>query len=151
MIDCAFYWTPQFNALNIIIFAQLKTRAKRATSVFGDALIWCMRVAFFLENPNKPELTLKPVSPLVSLEYNPKDSHVLVGGCYNGQIGRFEACSTTFLVLLSSKRTRCNACWSTDRLVWKRPSDRRTRWEESRLPSSAKFVNMRRIRADFWK
>ena len=40
------------------------------------------------ENPNKPELTLKPVSPLVCVEYNPKDSHVLLGGCYNGQIGK---------------------------------------------------------------
>lgn len=37
--------------------------------------------------PNKPELTLKPSSPLVSLEYNPKDSYVLLGGCYNGQMG----------------------------------------------------------------
>ena len=42
----------------------------------------------YTENPNKPELTLKPVSPIVCLEYNPKDSHVLVGGCYNGQIGK---------------------------------------------------------------
>lgn len=41
----------------------------------------------FIENPNKPEITLKPSSPLVTLEYNPKDSHVLIGGCYNGQIG----------------------------------------------------------------
>lgn len=40
-----------------------------------------------LENPNKPELALKPVSPLVCLEYNPKDPHILVGGCYNGQLG----------------------------------------------------------------
>ena len=32
-------------------------------------------------------MTLKPVSPLVCLEYNPKDSHVLIGGQYNGQIG----------------------------------------------------------------
>lgn len=37
-------------------------------------------------------MTLKPVSPLVCLEYNPKDSHVLLGGCYNGQIGE---CSIT--------------------------------------------------------
>lgn len=43
---------------------------------------------FILENPNRPELTLKPPSPLVTLEYNPKDSHVLLGGCYNGQIGK---------------------------------------------------------------
>ena len=46
-------------------------------------------LCFFLaENPNKPELALKPVSPLVCLEYNPKDPHILVGGCYNGQLGR---------------------------------------------------------------
>ena len=32
-------------------------------------------------------MTLKPVSPLVCLEYNPKDSHILIGGQYNGQIG----------------------------------------------------------------
>ena len=44
-------------------------------------------LCFFVENPNKPELALKPVSPLVCLEYNPKDPHILVGGCYNGQLG----------------------------------------------------------------
>lgn len=43
---------------------------------------------FPVESPNKPDLVLKPSSPLVCLEYNPKDSHVLVGGCYNGQIGK---------------------------------------------------------------
>lgn len=43
---------------------------------------------FILENPNRPETVLKPSSPLVTLEYNPKDSHVLLGGCYNGQIGK---------------------------------------------------------------
>lgn len=46
-----------------------------------DSYIWD------IENPNKPELALKPVSPLVCLEYNPKDPHILVAGCYNGQIG----------------------------------------------------------------
>lgn len=39
-----------------------------------------------VENPNKPEMTLKPASPLVCVEYNPKDSHILIGGQYNGQI-----------------------------------------------------------------
>lgn len=34
-------------------------------------------------------MTLKPASPLVCLDYNPKDSHTLVGGSYNGQIGGF--------------------------------------------------------------
>lgn len=42
------------------------------------------------ENPNKPDQVLKPSSPMVCLEYNPKDSHVLAGGCYNGQIAFFD-------------------------------------------------------------
>lgn len=46
-----------------------------------------LQLFIFTENPNKPEFTLKPVSPLVCLEYNPKDVHVLIGGCYNGQVG----------------------------------------------------------------
>lgn len=72
-------------------FSSLVCGAKR--------LIWrwvlhsvCSEVFFFThsllaENPNKPQLVLKPSSPLVSLEYNPKDAHILVGGCYNGQLG----------------------------------------------------------------
>ncbi|XP_037121970.1 dynein intermediate chain 2, axonemal [Syngnathus acus] len=53
---------------------------KASTDMSPDAYIWD------LENPNKPELTLKPASPLVCLDYNPKDPHTLVGGSYNGQI-----------------------------------------------------------------
>ncbi|XP_051907210.1 dynein axonemal intermediate chain 2 isoform X1 [Hippocampus zosterae] len=53
---------------------------KASADMSPDAYIWD------LENPNKPDLTLKPASPLVCLDYNPKDSHTLVGGSYNGQI-----------------------------------------------------------------
>ncbi|XP_049595263.1 dynein axonemal intermediate chain 2 [Syngnathus scovelli] len=53
---------------------------KASTDMSPDAYIWD------IENPNKPELTLKPASPLVCLDYNPKDPHTLVGGSYNGQI-----------------------------------------------------------------
>ncbi|MBN3308661.1 DNAI2 protein, partial [Amia calva] len=49
-----------------------------------DSYIWDA------ENPSEPEMTLKPESPLVSLEYNPKDFHILVGGCYNGQIAYWD-------------------------------------------------------------
>jgi dynein intermediate chain 2 len=45
---------------------------------------------YFLENPTKPELNLKPISPLVCIEFNPKDTHQLVGGCYNGQVCKFK-------------------------------------------------------------
>lgn len=43
-------------------------------------------------------MTLKPVSPLVCVEYNPKDAHVLLGGCYNGQVGKLAA--PTYITLL---------------------------------------------------
>ena len=37
-----------------------------------------------VDNPNYPESELTPQSPLCCLEYNPKDSHILLGGSYNG-------------------------------------------------------------------
>ncbi|KAJ3144254.1 Dynein intermediate chain 2, axonemal [Irineochytrium annulatum] len=43
-----------------------------------DSYIWDV------ENPNTPDQTLTPPSPLVCVKYNPKDPHILVGGCYNG-------------------------------------------------------------------
>jgi dynein intermediate chain 2, axonemal len=51
----------------------------------NDSYIWDVT------NPNKPDMVLKPVSPLVCIEYNPKDSHVIAGGFYNGQIGIWDA------------------------------------------------------------
>lgn len=35
-------------------------------------------------------MTLKPISPLVCIEFNPRDTHVLVGGCQNGQVCKFD-------------------------------------------------------------
>uniref|UniRef100_A0A8D3AXA6 Dynein intermediate chain 2 axonemal n=1 Tax=Scophthalmus maximus TaxID=52904 RepID=A0A8D3AXA6_SCOMX len=49
-----------------------------------DSYIWDV------ENPNVPEMTLTPASPLVCLDYNPKDPHTLLGGSYNGQIGHWD-------------------------------------------------------------
>eukprot|EP00002_Diphylleia_rotans_P016056 TRINITY_DN311_c0_g1_i3.p1 TRINITY_DN311_c0_g1~~TRINITY_DN311_c0_g1_i3.p1 ORF type:complete len:496 (+),score=87.81 TRINITY_DN311_c0_g1_i3:405-1892(+) len=43
-----------------------------------------------IENPNYPEQEITPVSPLVSLRYNPKESHFLVGGSYNGVIAYWD-------------------------------------------------------------
>ncbi|KAI9223721.1 WD40-repeat-containing domain protein [Blastocladiella britannica] len=39
-----------------------------------------------IENPNVPDQTILPASPLVCLKYNPKDPHILVGGTYNGVV-----------------------------------------------------------------
>ena len=38
------------------------------------------------EDPTKPLLDLCPPYHLVSCEFNPKESHLLAGGCYNGQV-----------------------------------------------------------------
>lgn len=40
-----------------------------------------------LENPNQPDFTIKPQSPLVTCVFNPKATEHLVGGSYNGVIG----------------------------------------------------------------
>ncbi|XP_031694151.1 dynein intermediate chain 2, axonemal-like, partial [Anarrhichthys ocellatus] len=57
---------------------------KTSKDMSPDSYIWD------IENPNRPEMTLKPASPLVCLEYNPKDCHTLVGGSYNGQIAYWD-------------------------------------------------------------
>lgn len=43
--------------------------------------------SLLVEKPYAPELTLKPSSSVVTLEYNSKDWYHILGGCYNGQIG----------------------------------------------------------------
>ena len=43
-----------------------------------------------INNPNTPETELVPSHPLCCLAYNPKDTHVLVGGSYNGLINTFD-------------------------------------------------------------
>jgi len=39
-----------------------------------------------VENPNKPELTLKPPAMAVCVEYNPKDPNQLLAGLHSGQV-----------------------------------------------------------------
>lgn len=76
-------WYPDGSRKLAVAYSNLEFQRSSPNTSF-DSYIWDV------ENPNKPELTLKPVSPLVCLEYNPKDSHVLVGGCYNGQIAYWD-------------------------------------------------------------
>uniref|UniRef100_UPI00398EE1C9 dynein axonemal intermediate chain 2 n=1 Tax=Pristiophorus japonicus TaxID=55135 RepID=UPI00398EE1C9 len=57
---------------------------QKAAQMKNESYIWDM------ENLTTHEMVIKPVSPLMCLEYNPKDSHILAGGCYNGQIGYWD-------------------------------------------------------------
>ncbi|PIK43294.1 putative dynein intermediate chain 3, ciliary [Apostichopus japonicus] len=72
-------WYPDGAKKLAVAYSNLEFQRSPA-DISLDSYIWD------IENPNKPEFTLKPVSPLVCLEYNPKDVHVLIGGCYNGQV-----------------------------------------------------------------
>ncbi|XP_038206182.1 dynein intermediate chain 3, ciliary [Zerene cesonia] len=40
-----------------------------------------------IENANAPDLIIEPTQPLLDLQYNPRDQHILVGGMLNGQVG----------------------------------------------------------------
>jgi dynein intermediate chain 2 len=43
-----------------------------------------------LNNPNKPEKTLDPTSPLCTLAFNHKNPDTIVGGSYNGSLQFFD-------------------------------------------------------------
>ncbi|KFQ56416.1 Dynein intermediate chain 2, axonemal, partial [Nestor notabilis] len=76
-------WCPDASKKLAVAYSILEFQQNK-TDMSLDSYIWD------LENSNKPELVLKPPSPLVTLEYNPKDSYVLVGGCYNGQLAYWD-------------------------------------------------------------
>lgn len=65
-------------------FVLLKSGGKISIQATRSVRVWPA------ENPNRPEQALKPSSALVCLEYNPKDSHILFGGCYNGQVAYWD-------------------------------------------------------------
>ncbi|NXG69350.1 DNAI2 protein, partial [Baryphthengus martii] len=76
-------WHPDTYKKLAVAYSSLEFQ-QNASDMSLDSYVWD------LENSNKPELVLKPSSPLVCLEYNPKDSHVLLGGCYNGQMAYWD-------------------------------------------------------------
>ena len=65
-------------AYSILQFQQMPT------DMSIESYIWDV------ENPNVPDQTIIPSSPLVCLKYNPKDPHILVGGSYNGLLGYWD-------------------------------------------------------------
>jgi len=76
-------WYPD-GARKLAVAYSILEFQKATSDTCLDSYIWD------IEYPNKPEMTLKSVSPLVSLEYNPKDQNIIVAGFYNGQIGYWD-------------------------------------------------------------
>ncbi|EDQ84795.1 uncharacterized protein MONBRDRAFT_39146 [Monosiga brevicollis MX1] len=76
-------WNPDGSGRLAVAYSVLEFQ-QAPEGMSYDSYIWN------LDKPNAPEQTLSPSSPLVSLQYNPKDVHVLLGGCYNGQIALWD-------------------------------------------------------------
>ena len=71
-------------------FLGLQPETPRTSYIFniGKRKHQNAQISFCLysEDPTKPLLDLIPPYHLVSCEFNPKDGHLLAGGCYNGQV-----------------------------------------------------------------
>ncbi|XP_023418650.1 dynein axonemal intermediate chain 2 isoform X3 [Cavia porcellus] len=88
-------WHPDGNRKLAVAYSCLDFQ-RAPVGMSHESYIWD------LENPNRPEMALKPSSPLVTLEYNPKDSHVILGGCYNGQIACWDTRKGSLVAELST-------------------------------------------------
>uniref|UniRef100_A0A8C5ID73 DNAI2 protein n=1 Tax=Junco hyemalis TaxID=40217 RepID=A0A8C5ID73_JUNHY len=71
-------WHPDGNRAVAVAYCSLDFQESR--NLNSDSYVWDV------EKPYTPELTLKPSSPVLTLEYNSKDWYHMLGGCYNGQI-----------------------------------------------------------------
>ena len=75
-IHCA--WHPDGGRALVVAHANLTFQS---ASNVTECYTWNV------ENSNKPEAILRPPSMALCLEYNPKDSHVILGGLHSGQVG----------------------------------------------------------------
>ncbi|KAI8850615.1 WD40-repeat-containing domain protein [Chytridium lagenaria] len=76
-------WYPDDGHKIAVAYSVLQFQQMPANISF-DSYIWDV------ENPNVPDQTLTPPSPLVCVKYNPKDPHILVGGSYNGLLSYWD-------------------------------------------------------------
>ena len=77
-------WFPDGGKKLAVAFAIMQFQDYRMENMSYTSYIWDVN------NPNTPESSLTPASPLCCLEYNPKDPHLLVGGSYNGLVSYFD-------------------------------------------------------------
>ncbi|XP_071452018.1 dynein intermediate chain 3, ciliary [Hetaerina americana] len=82
---CHVSWSPNGGSRLAVAHCGLGFQRDRRTR--GGAPVMLNSYIWEVENPNKPELILTPPSPLVCLEYNPKDPHCLVSGARDGRVG----------------------------------------------------------------
>jgi len=81
---CTVSWHPDAGRKLAVAFAIMQFQDPRMDTCSFESYLWDVN------NPNTPEQTLTPPSPLCCLEYNPKDPHLLVGGSYNGLVSAYD-------------------------------------------------------------
>ncbi|KAJ3337869.1 Dynein intermediate chain 2, axonemal [Kappamyces sp. JEL0680] len=84
-------WYPEEGHKIAVAYSVLQFQGMPANMSL-DSYIWDV------ENPNAPDQTLTPTSPLVCIKYNPKDPHILVGGSYNGLLSYWDTRKGAFPV-----------------------------------------------------
>ena len=77
-IHCA--WHPDGGRALVVAHANLGFQTDASVT---ECYTWNV------ENSNKPETILRPPSMALCLEYNPKDSHVILGGLHSGQVSTY--------------------------------------------------------------
>ncbi|KAL0236187.1 hypothetical protein GEMRC1_002769 [Eukaryota sp. GEM-RC1] len=76
-------WIPDGCSKVAASYANLKFQGLEFSSLSESH---CESYIWDVTNPNDPVYVLSPPSPAVCVEYNPKDVHMVAGGCYNGLV-----------------------------------------------------------------
>jgi len=96
-------WHPDSAEKLAVAYSDLRFQSIDPRATF-ESYLWN------IENPNCPELALKPPAMAVCVEYNPKDSHELLSGLQSGQVclwdTRRAACRARFPTLTRPISTR---------------------------------------------
>ncbi|CAB3386532.1 Hypothetical predicted protein [Cloeon dipterum] len=73
-------WAPDGGTRIAVSHCSLIFQQATQVDLSSQTYIW------HIEKPNNPDLTLRPPSPIVCLEYNQKDPNILISGFYDGRV-----------------------------------------------------------------
>lgn len=77
-------WQPRDGSKVATAHCRLQQSQAANEDLPAEAYIWD------LTNPNEPAQILKTKSPLLCIEFNPMETHILAAGCYDGTIALFD-------------------------------------------------------------
>lgn len=81
---CKIAWHPENSRKVAVSYANDDFEANLHNNGPSSSYIWDM------DHPNVPDVELKTDSPMMCCAFNPKNSHELIGGCYNGVVVVFD-------------------------------------------------------------